>query len=277
MFPELSKKEFELFSKLVYDNIGITLGEAKKELVKSRLGKRLRVLNIPSFKEYYKFVTEEDKEEIIHLFDAISTNKTSFFREKVHFDLLHSTVLPKLIEQKAEEGDKEVRIWCAAASTGEEPYTLAITLSEFLQNSTGWGVKILGTDISTKVLDIAERGIYPTESLNGLDKKLISNAFLKGEGEQHGFVKVKPALRKMVTFKRFNLLNEHYPFKKKFDFVFCRNVMIYFDKGTQSGIVSRIYDNLRSDGYLFIGHAETLMGIDVPFKYIQPTVYYKEG
>ena len=271
----LSDKDFKRFSDLVYTTIGINLGPAKKELLRTRLGKRLRMLNIDSFGEYYRYVTEENREELTNLFDAISTNLTSFFREQKHFDYLASHVLPEIVNEKGRRGDWTLRVWSCASSTGEEPYSLAITLSEFFGQGSKWSAKILATDVNTEVLARAEAGSYKEQRVEGMSKQYLKRYFLRGVGRSHGLVKVKNEIKNMVTFRRLNLTVPRYPFRKEFDFIFCRNVMIYFDKYTQKQIIDRLYMHLRKGGYLFLGHAESLTGIETDFIYIQPTIYRK--
>ncbi len=273
----LSNEEFELFRRLIYDSCGISLASSKKELVKARLTKRLTKVGIDSFKDYYKYVTKTDKtgKELIRLIDSISTNKTDFFREKQHFDLLNTSLLPSLISSKTKAGIKKLRIWCAASSSGEEPYTLAMTVFNHLKPNNGWDVKILATDISTKILQKAINGIYRKELLKDIPPGTISAHFSRVLYENTNCYKVKDHLRDLITFRRFNLMTPEFPFKKPFDFIFCRNVMIYFDPESQSKLASKFYDCLPKDGYLFIGHSETLSRSNTSFKYIQPAVYQK--
>jgi len=273
----LSNKEFELFRRLIYDSCGISLTSSKKELVKARLSKRLTKAGIDTFKDYYKYVTKTDKtgKELIHLIDSISTNKTDFFREKKHFDLLNTSLLPSIISSKTKAGIKKLRIWCAASSSGEEPYTLAMTVFNHLKPNNGWDVKILATDISTRILQKAINGIYRKELLNDIPPGTISAHFSRVLYENTNCYRVKDHLRDIITFRRFNLMAPEFPFKSPFDLIFCRNVMIYFDPETQSKLVSKFYDCLPKDGYLFIGHSETLSRSNTSFKYIQPAVYQK--
>lgn len=272
----LSDEEFKLFSDLVYNAIGINLGSGKKELVRTRLGKRLRALKIPSFKEYYKYVTNENKDELTNLFDAISTNLTSFFREDRHFHFLSSKLLPNLVAEKKKKGDKTIRIWSSACSTGEEPYSLAITIAEYFKGQNDWDIKILATDISTKVIAVAEKGIYRADRLKTVPPQIIKTYFTKGDAENEGSYIVNDNLRKTVFIRRINLLAQSWPFKRNFDFIFCRNVLIYFDKFTQGKVVSNFFKHLQKDGYLFLGHAESLAGVNTPLVYIQPTIYLKK-
>ena len=272
---QLSEKEYKLLSGLIYDIVGINLGPSKQELLRTRVGKRLRHLGIPTFKEYYKYVTTGNQEELTHLFDAISTNLTSFFREKRHFDFLTEKILPGLIEKKKSEVGGAIRIWSSASSTGEEAYSIAMTIYSFLKNSPGPDIKILATDISTKVLDTAGKGVYREERVKNLPKNILNSCFLHGHGNMEGYVKVKQNIREMVVVRRLNLMSSVYPFKRKFDFIFCRNVLIYFDKGTQTRIVNKLYANLAQGGHLFLGHAESLNGVETDLSYVEPTIYQK--
>ncbi|MGR3176358.1 MAG: CheR family methyltransferase [Candidatus Scalindua sp.] len=273
----LSNEEFELFRRLIHDSSGINLTSTKKELVKARLAKRLTKTGIDSFKDYYKYVTKTDKtgKELIHLIDSISTNKTDFFREQKHFDLLNTSILPSLISSKTKAGIKKLRIWCAASSSGEEPYTLAMTVFNHLKPNNGWDVKILATDISTKILKKAINGIYRKELLKDIPTGTISAHFSSVLYENTNCYKAKDHLKDIITFRRFNLMTPEFPFKNPFDFIFCRNVMIYFDPETQSKLASKFYDCLSKDGHLFIGHSETLSRSNTSFKYVQPAVYRK--
>ncbi|MHC4182030.1 MAG: CheR family methyltransferase [Planctomycetota bacterium] len=273
----LSNKEFELFRKLIYKSCGIHLTSSKKELVKARLSKRLTKTGINSFEQYYKFVTRHDKSgnELVHLLDSISTNKTDFFREKRHFDFLNAKLLPELIKKKEKARNKILRIWCAASSSGEEPYTLAITILNHINPNDGWNIKILATDISTKILQKAIKGIYGRDSLKGISPAIVSAHFKRVVIDKSNCFQVKDHLKKLITFRRFNLMSPKFPFRNPFDFIFCRNVMIYFDTETQHGLISKFYDCLPKDGHLFIGHSETLSKKTHGFKYIEPAVYQK--
>lgn len=275
MILEITDKEYKQFCELVYDSVGINLKKGKRELLKTRLAKRLRALGLQSFGQYYKHVIKDDPSELTNLFDAISTNKTSFFREMHHFDFLTDSVLPGIVEEKRKSRNKEIRVWSAACSAGQEPYSIAITVSRFLGNELGWNIKVLGTDISTKVLAKAERGVYSECEVEGLPKDIYREYFLKGKGGEEGSLRVKKSIRDHIFIRRLNLISESFPFKKKFDFIFCRNVMIYFDKATQSALISRIESYLAPGGYLFLGHAESLTALNTDFEFVRPTVYRK--
>ncbi len=273
----ISNEEFELFRSLIYNTCGINLQLSKKELVKARLSKRLANVGLSTFNDYYKYVTKTDKtgRELINLIDSISTNKTDFFRESKHFDFLNTTLLPQLVSNKAKNNNKKLRIWCAASSSGEEPYTLAITVLNHIKPNNGWDVKILATDISTQILQKAVTGIYKEESLKDVPPGTISAHFSKVISDKAHCYEAKDHLKNLITYRRFNLMTEKFPFKNPFDFIFCRNVMIYFYPETQQKLVSKFYDCLPKDGYLFIGHSETLSKSNTNFKYTQPAVYQK--
>lgn len=273
---ELSKREFDLFRKLVYEKSGINLNNGKLELVRTRLSKRLRQLDIPTFKEYYRLVSQHpDHSEIVHMLDAISTNQTSFFRESNHFTFLNQIALPRLLEEKEKKSDRAFRIWSAGCSSGEEPYSIAITMMEFLKNYPAYEIKILATDLSIQVLNKAAMGIYEKDRLKDIPSLMVKQYFRRGENKWKGFCKVKPELSKIIQFKRFNLMENNFSFSSSFDIIFCRNVMIYFDKKTQEQLVSKYYSVLKPGCYFFIGHSESLTGINHKFHYVKPTVYMK--
>lgn len=274
---EINDKEFSLFQRLIYNESGINLTTAKKELLKSRLMKRLRERSLTSFKEYYRYVTEEDTtgEELVSMLDCISTNLTEFFRESAHFDFLSEKVLPVLLERKRKKREKKMRIWCAGCSTGEEPYSISMILAEHVERLCEWDIKILATDLSTRVLKKAMQGIYAKDRLKGIPPQMLNTYF---EKETHNFkdhYQIKEFLRNMIVFRRLNLTDETFPFKGQFDFIFCRNVMIYFNKQTQTELVSKFYKHLAPDGHLFIGHSESLAGTETRFRYVRPTIYQK--
>jgi chemotaxis protein methyltransferase CheR len=271
---ELTDVEFEKISRLVYDQCGINLHDGKKELVKARLGKRLRQGQFKSFRDYYQYVMKDPSgQELIHLLDSISTNFTFFFREEKHFDYLRSEFLPELMKRKRDKGRK-LRFWSAGCSSGEESYSVAITLLEAVSNPLVWDMMILGTDISTKALKTAASGIYHRERVRSLPQALVRKYFLRGDLGYEGYVKVKDHVRQYVQFKRLNLM-EPFNLKETFDCIFCRNVMIYFDKKTQADLVDHFYQCLEEGGALLIGHSESLAGISHPFKYVRPAVYKK--
>lgn len=271
---ELSDREFTLFSRLVLEKAGINLHEGKKELVRSRLSRRLRAKKMDRFKDYYKFLlADESGEELIHMLDAISTNLTSFFREPKHFDFLEKTALPTVLAGKKTR-IKQINIWSAGCSSGEEPYTLSICLHEFAEKVSDLDIRILATDISTKVLTTAANGVYHKSQIQTIPPIVLRKYFQRGRDRWNEHFRLKPFVRNTIQFQRLNLM-EPFPFNNKFQIIFCRNVMIYFDKTVQNKLVNKYYDCLEPGGYLFIGHSESLMGTEHRFKYIQPTIYQK--
>lgn len=270
----LTEEDFRRVSQIVYDHCGINLHDGKKELIRARLAKKLRAGGFRTFSEYMEHVAEDESgREFSDFIDVLSTNLTSFFRERQHFEYVENVLLPRLIEKKQRQNNLRIRAWSAGCSSGEEPYSIAITLLENLPGGR-WDAKILATDISTRVLEKAKAGIYPAErfepvSLQQRTKYLISKN-KKGKNE----CEVHDCLKQMIAFRYLNLMTD-WPITGPLDFIFCRNVMIYFDKPTQAVLVKRYFDLLDSGGVLFTGHSESLTGIEHRFKYIQPTIYMK--
>jgi chemotaxis protein methyltransferase CheR len=270
---ELKDVDYQKISRLVYEHCGINLHEGKKELVKARLGKRLKEGNFKSFGDYYRYViTNEGTEELISMIDSISTNLTYFFREESHFHKLRE-ILPVIVTAPGNRQKANLRIWSAGCSTGEEPYSLAMTVADCLNGSTA-DVKIMATDISTKVLRAADKGIFHKDKLNNISTVNLKKYFQIGSGQWEGYYRIKKGIKDMIQFLRFNLMDTP-PSNYCFDIIFCRNVMIYFDKTTQAALVSRFNNCLNKGGYFFIGHSESLTGLNHDFKYIEPSVYRK--
>ncbi len=272
---ELSEKEFQAFSDLVHQKAGINLHSGKKQLVRARLATRIRSLKLGTFSQYYDYVINDHKgDELVLLLDSISTNLTQFFREPKHFDFMAEKFLPELAAARLKSDQRQIRVWSAGCSTGEEPYSIAITLLDNLSSFTGWDIKILATDLSTRVLGVARQAVYAEERVRDIPAATMRKYFQAGRGDWSGCFKVKDAVKKLVVFRRLNLMDP-LPFSNPMDLIFCRNVMIYFDKKTQGELVDRLYQSLAKDGYLFIGHSESLTGVKHSFKYVQPTVYRK--
>jgi chemotaxis protein methyltransferase CheR len=271
----LSEEDFQKISDIVYKHCGINLHAGKKELVRARLAKRLRQGHFNNFPEYMQYVLDDTSgKEFSILIDSLSTNLTSFFREKQHFDFLGDKFLPSLIEQKKKNRNFRIRAWSAGCSSGEEVYSIAITLLEALAGQGQWDVKILGTDISTRMLETARKGYYDEERVASFPLQQRNKYLLtRKENEQRVF-EVNNALRDVVVFRHLNLM-ENWPIKGPLDFIFCRNVMIYFDKPTQQYLINRYWDMLDSGAVLFTGHSESLTGIKHRFNYVQPTIYKK--
>ena len=250
---KLTEKDFLNFKKLVQEKCGIHLHEGKKELVRARLGKRLRETQFKTFRQYYNYLVEEDTgEELTQVLNAISTNLTSFFRESNHFSYLEKEILPFYLNSSH---PRQLNIWSAGCSSGEEAYSLAICLQENLESQSPWRAKILATDISTKVLSKAVSGVYYESRIENIPHHVIRKYFQKGQGRWNGYFRLKPLIRNMVAVKRFNLMSPFY-FDKNFDIIFCRNVMIYFDKKVQEKLVNKFCDRLNPGGHLFIGHSD---------------------
>ena len=271
---DLKDTDFEKISKIIYEQCGINLHEGKRELVKARLGKRLREGNYKSFTDYCNFViTEEGRDELIAMIDSISTNLTSFFREESHFVRLR-LIISSILEKAGRVGFvPKFNLWSAGCSTGEEPYSLAMTIRE-TAGTKQFDAKILATDISTKVLRTAEAAIYTEERVKSIATQVLKKYFQVGTRSSEGYYRIKKELRDMIEFKRFNLMHKMSP-ESYFDVIFCRNVMIYFNKETQSGLINRFYDCLKPEGYFFVGHSESLTGLNHKFKYVEPSVYQK--
>jgi chemotaxis protein methyltransferase CheR len=272
---ELTQRDYELFRQLVYEKSGIDLGHQKQQLVRARLGKRLRSGRFGSYRAYYEYVkNDETGSELCSLIDAISTNTTHLFREKQHFDFLGSTLRHWLADQHWRTRHPVLRIWSAGCSSGEEPYSIAMTVEDILGVSHAVDWKILATDISTKVLDTARAGIYELHRLGTVPDTMRRRHFVRC-GQDRGLMQVHPRLRSRITFARFNLMTERFPFKYGFHFVFCRNVMIYFDRPTQAGLVRRFTEHILPGGFLVTGHSESLNALQHELTYVRPTIYCK--
>ncbi len=268
--------EYAFIRELVYEHSRINLGNEKRELVSARLGRRLRATKIPSISDYCSFLqSNEGKRELPHLIDAISTNHTHFFREQPHFEFLRSTVIPEFLRTGSPIHGKELSIWSAASSSGEEPFSIAISLAEQgLPPPTTW--RIEASDISYRILDRAKKAIYPASALQSISPPLVKKYFDKGMAMHEGHYRVIHSLRQRVQYHRINLLTDAYPFKEPFTVIFCRNVMIYFDRQTQTELVQRLHQCIRPGGYLFVGHSESLAGVQHAFEYVRPAIYRRK-
>ncbi len=271
----LSESDFRKISNMVYDHCGINLHDGKKELVRARLAKRLRLGNFRTFPEYMNHVLEDKTgREFSILVDSLSTNLTSFFREVQHFEFLQSRFLPALLDKKREKRTFRMRAWSAGCSSGEEPYSIAIALLEATQGRGRWDTKVLATDISVSMLDIANLGIYDIERIKPVPSLQRQKYLVPHRANGQKVFEVSKRLRDTVIFSYLNLMSD-WPIKGPLDFIFCRNVMIYFDKSTQAYLINRFWDLLDSGAILFTGHSESLTGIEHKFKYVQPTIYMK--
>lgn len=265
-FATLSDEEFQQFSALIYRIAGISMSPAKKPLITSRLTKRLKHHQLASYGDYFRFITStQGKEELQQAVDALTTNETHFFREPKHFEFLRQRVIP------ARQPGRGMRIWSAACSSGEEPYSIAMVLDELL-GAEPW--EVIGSDISSRILDKARSGLYPMERAPEIPKPYLSRYCLKGVGESDGTLLIEKTLRERVRFTSHNLMQPP-PRLEPFDVIFLRNVMIYFDQETKRQVVSRLMPLLRPGGYFLIGHSESLNGVMDDLRPILPAVYRK--
>ena len=271
----ISDREFSQYRKLIYSKAGIFLAPAKKALLEARLSRRLRELGVGSFSAYYKYVTEDlSGEELTHLLDRVSTNETHFFREPQQFEFLEKQVFPQWTTQaKGGLRSHQIRVWSAGCSTGEEPFSLAMTLLDHFPPRLGWEIEIAATDLSCRAIGVAEKAIWPIAKVKEIPQKYLKQFMLQGVGGQRGYMKAGPEIRSIVTNHRLNLNDEHFCVTPPFDLIFCRNVMIYFDAESRARIVHRLLNFLAPEGYLFVGHAESLSGVSDRIRRVTPTVY----
>jgi len=260
-----TSKDFDRVRKMIYAHAGISLSDSKQELVYSRLSRRLRATDISTFGEYLALLETNDPVEWEAFANSLTTNLTSFYREPHHFPLLAEHL-------RAIRGKHPISIWCSAASTGEEPYSIAMTVVDALGREAS-KVQIIATDLDTKVLETAKKGVYPVDRVDKLDPDLVKRFFLRGTGAQAGFVRVRPELTDMITFRQANLLQSNWALRPPLDVIFCRNVMIYFDKPTQLDIIKKFVPLMRSTGLLFAGHSESFHNADEYLKLRGKTVY----
>lgn len=265
-----TKEDFDFLRKISNEHSGILVPDDKFDMFYSRLSKRVRIHGLANFKQYCQFLKDNPEHEFTEFINAVTTNLTSFFREKHHFEYLKKTVIPEVLRRN--NSKKTIRVWSAGCSSGEEPYSIAMTLLENVPQ--GWDIKILATDLDTNVLQTAATGVYSKDRINGLPTKIISRWFKKGKGNNAVNVKVHSDLQALIQFKQLNLMTP-WPIKNNFDFIFCRNVLIYFDRDTKEQLAQR-YGNLLAIGsHLFIGHSESLNQLDTPFDLIGNTIYKK--
>ncbi len=266
----MDKAVFDKFRTLIFSTSGISLSEQKEALVSARIGKRMRALKMDKFESYLKVVEKDQTgEELKELLNAISTNVTHFFRENRHYD-----VMKGLIGKWSQEGKTRMRIWCAACSTGEEPYSIAMTALEVMNRKIS--LDIIASDISTKVLQVAKFGVYKDTDIQGIDESMLKKYFERGVGKADRLFRTKKQLRNMVTFHQINLSTPPYPIESGLDIIFCRNVMIYFDQNLRQILIQNFTKMLKKDGYLFVGMAESLSNLHKELARIEPSVYQKQ-
>lgn len=269
----LSDHDFSAISKVVYDHCGINLQKDKKELVRSRLQKMVHEHNCQTYGEYLERILQNTAgPDFIIFINRLSTNLTSFFREQHHFDYLKDSLIPELYTGSSAP---RIRAWSAGCSTGEEPYSLAMTIAHALPDMHQSNIRILASDISTSVLNTASKGEYGADRVESIPAPIRNQSFNKVNNNGNTSYQIKPALRKMLIFKHVNLMTK-WPFTTPLDFIFCRNVMIYFDNETKEKLIQRYTDALKPGGHLFIGHSESLSNIQHDLKYVGPTIYQKQ-
>ena len=267
---KFTRDDFDCLRGLVTQNTGIIADEDKFTLYYSRLARRVRKLGLQNFSEYCSFLNQNLETELIELVNSVTTNLTSFFRENYHFEFLKDTVIPVI----KKTGTRKMRIWSAGCSSGEEPYSIAISLAQAIPDFTNWDIKILATDLDSSVVKTAAEGVYDKRKLDGVDGTILNKYFMQGESNNTGFVKVIPELVNLIEFKQQNLLHK-WPLIDRMDFIFCRNVVIYFDRATKNKLVDRYADLLVEGGYLFMGHSESLFKSSDRFKLLGKTIYQK--
>ena len=266
---------FNKFSSFIYNECGIHYPIEKKVLLEGRLKRRIKALNLSAFEEYYMYVNSPKgiETELIFLLNAVTTNKTDFFREPVHFNYLKDELLPAFYAGDGGRLKTGFAIWSAGCSSGEEPYTMAIVLEEFKKYHNGFNYEVYASDISSDVLNCGVRGIYPEDSLDDVDNVFKKKYFMRSKDPEKQVVRVVPELRQKIDFFRLNLMDKKYSVPRKFNVIFCRNVIIYFDKKTQEEVLNKFALNLVPGGYLFLGHSETITGLKTPFTRISSTIY----
>ncbi len=272
--PSLGDKDFQRLSSFIERELGIKMPPTKRVMLESRLSRRLRQHGFSGYTDYVDYVFSEDgaRTELIHMIDAVTTNKTDFFREADHFDFLLNQLLPKV----RPSGGEPFRIWSAGCSTGEEPYTMAMVLEEYRRVCPAFRWNILATDISTKVLSHAVEAVYDEEKVEPVPLDYKKRYLLRSKDPAKRQVRVKAELRSRIEFRRLNFMDESFGFSDRFDVIFCRNVIIYFDRPTQERLIRKFYDRLIPRGFLFLGHSETLTGMSIPLRSVAPTVYQRD-
>jgi chemotaxis protein methyltransferase CheR len=274
----LSKSEFDRLSHFIHERSGIKMPPSKKIMMEARLKKRLRDLNINSYKEYcdFLFSKKNSQEEITHMVDVITTNKTDYFREPRQFTFLSEIALPTLYEESQIGIKHPLKVWSAGCSTGEEPYTISIVINEFAKKINKYMFGILATDISTIVLQKAKLGVYEEEKIDVVSPELKRKYFLRSKDKRKKLVRLIPEIRDSVTFQYLNFMDNNFGIEEMFDVIFCRNVIIYFDKPTQDKLIEKLVRYLNPGGYLFMGHSESIFNTDLPLNQLAASIYRKK-
>ena len=273
----MSEECFARFSNFIQGNYGIKMPGVKRSMLESRLQKRLRILGIHSFEEYSEFVFSPEgfKNELVHMVDQVTTNKTDFFREPAHFDYMVDHALPELIQTTGAGVKKPLEVWSAGCSSGEEPFTLAMVLSEYGLHHHEIDFNILGTDISVRVLEKALKGIYQEHLVETVPESMKKRYLMRARNRDQRLVRIVPELRNKVRYTRLNLMDREFKVGRTMDMIFCRNVIIYFERPVQQELIRKLCRNLAEGGYFFLGHSETLHGMKLPLKQTAPMVYRK--
>ncbi len=271
---EFTRSDFDYLRQIVNSRTGIVVADEKIDMFYSRLARRVRQLGLSNFTEYCDLIkNEREGVEATQLINAITTNLTSFFREAYHFDFIAESLIPDLFSANPKQ--RRLRVWSAGCSSGEEPYSIAITLNYLGLAARGWDIEIMATDIDSNVLEHAAAGVYGADQIQSIPERYVKSGFLRGKGGRFGKVRIKPEVRRMVKFAQLNL-NSSWSLPEPVDIVFCRNVIIYFDKESKKVLVNRIAENLKPGGYLFIGHSESLFRVSDRFELVGKTIYRKK-
>ncbi|MGQ9370641.1 CheR family methyltransferase [Azospirillum sp. A39] len=275
MFDRLSERDFQCLAEVIQGHAGIRMPPAKRTMVEGRLRKRARALDLADVGRYCRYLFDEGglAQELVHLIDAVTTNKTDFFREPDHFDHLRDAAVPAVL---ARRGDRLVKLWSAASSIGAEAYTAAMVLAEMNRQGPAFRWAVLGTDISTEVLEQASLGVYPEEMVDPVPADLRRRYVMQARDTARREVRIVPELRRQVRFQRLNLMDPHYPVDRDVDVVFCRNILIYFDKRTQRAVLERLCGHLRPGGFLYLGHSESMAGGNLGMRQVAPTVFRRD-
>ena len=273
---QLSDKDFGTLASIIIKETGIKMPIAKKVMLQSRLKKRLTELNFTNFGDYTNYVVSKQgfSTELIHMIDAVSTNKTDFYREPVHFEVLNDLVLPRFAR---ENHNQTFKAWSAGCSSGEEPYNIAMVVDDFIKKGYSFDCYVRASDISTSILRMGINAVYTEQRILPVPKNMLHKYFMRSKDKTKRIYKVIPELRKKVQFSRINFMDETFKVPERFDVIFCRNVLIYFDRPTQEAVVSKLLRHLKPGGYFFIGHSESLIDMDLPIKGVRPTVFRKIG
>lgn len=268
----INEDDFAYIQWLISSHTGIRLADTKRDMVNSRLSKRIRVLNLNSVNDYCNYLRRNKDTEILNLVNAITTNQTSFFREAHHFDYINNIIFPELLIRN--ETERRIKIWSAGCSTGEEAYTLGILANDFQVVNPGWSIQILATDIDTEVLEHAKKGVYYIDSIKNIPKVIVKRYFLRGKNNKKDQIMVKDVLKDVIQFRKLNLIDE-WPIRHKFDIIFCRNVLIYLGKEKRNQTLKKFFDLLSNSGHLFLGHSESLHNLTDSFKLVGNSIYKK--